>query len=223
MLSTPRSAFGTLVLCGTLVAALAARAPAQSAATPTSGTELNTMRERFIKEFQRISLNTTPGDAQLLRILVESSRAKRGLEVGTCTGYGALFMGMGFERNGGELITVDIDPAMVAKARDNLAKVQLDKTVTVVEGDALVVLPKLEGTFDFVFIDAVKKDYLKYFEAIEGKLAPGAVIVADNVIRSADAMRDFLDRVSTDPNYHATIVRASDEKNDGMAIVYKLR
>ncbi len=53
-------------------------------------------------------------------------------------------MGLGFERNGGELITVDIDPRMVKAARDNLKTVGLDDVVTVVEGDALEVLPKLE-------------------------------------------------------------------------------
>jgi hypothetical protein len=66
-------------------------------------------------------------------------------------------------------------------------------------------------------------DYLKYFEAIEDNLAPGALVVADNVIRSADAMRDFLDRVTKSPKYHTVILRASNEKNDGMAIIYKIR
>ena len=65
---------------------------------------------------------------------------------------------------------------------------ELEKTVKVVEGDALEVLPQLEGEYDFVFIDAVKSDYLKYFKALEPKLMAGSVIVADNVIRSkADA------------------------------------
>ncbi len=49
---------------------------------------------------------------------------------------------------------------------------------------------ELEGVFDFAYIDAVKTDYFKYFQLIEPKLKPGAVIVADNVIVSADAMRD---------------------------------
>lgn len=218
-----RSVVAIVSLCAAIVAVCPAPAQAQAPAEPVGGTELQAMRQQFIDQFQRIGLNTAPGDAKLLQILVEASRAKRGLEVGTATGYGAMHMGLGFERNGGELITVDIDPEMVAKARANLAEMMLDKTVTVVEGDALAVLPKLEGTFDFVFIDAVKRDYLKYFEAIEGKLAPGAVIVADNVIRSAGSMRDFLDRISGDPKYHSTILRASEEKNDGMAVIYKVR
>jgi len=177
-------------------------------------------RDEFVKSFHRIGLNTTPGDATLLRIMVESSKAKRGVEIGTATGYGAMVMGLAFERNGGHLTTIDIDPEMVKTAKANLKKMELDKVVTVVEGDALKVLPTLEGPIDFVFIDAVKSDYLKYLRAIEPKLKPGAVIVADNVIKSADAMRDFLDVVESGADYHTVIVRASEEKGDGMAIIY---
>ncbi len=185
--------------------------------------ELTKLREEFIRSFPRLPINTTPEDAQLLRILVEASHAKRGVEVGTATGYGAIHMGWGFERNGGELITIDISPRMVEQARENLRKVKLDKTVTVIQGDALEVLPKLEGQFDFVFIDAVKRDYLKYFRAIEPKLVPGAVIVADNVIRFRNQMRDFLEAIEKDPRYLMVTVRASELKHDGMAIIYKLR
>jgi predicted O-methyltransferase YrrM len=111
---------------------------------------------------------------------------------------------------------------MVAAARENLKKVGLDEVVTVVEGDALEVLPKLEGEFDFVYLDAVKSDYLKYFRALEPKLVPGAVIVADNVIRSAGAMQDFLQAIAEDPKYLSTTIRASEIKRDGMLVIYKL-
>ena len=180
-------------------------------------------REKFIREFKRIGLNTAPGDAMFLRILVQSMGAKRGVEVGSATGYGALQMGVGFERNGGHLVTVDIDPDMVRTTRSNLKQAGLENTVTVIEGDALQVLPKLEGEFDFVFIDALKRDYLKYLQALEPKLKPGAVVVADNVIQSAREMRDYLEYVQTSPKYETTIVRASMDKNDGMAISYQRR
>jgi predicted O-methyltransferase YrrM len=189
----------------------------------TVSPELAAHREQLIKNFKRIGLNTAPDDALFLRILVESTRVRRGVEVGTATGYGAMLMGLAFERNGGQLTTVDIDPQMVAAARKNLADMQLQDTVSVVEGDALEVLPQLQGEYDFLFLDALKQDYLKYFRAMEPKLAPGAVIVADNVIQSADAMQDFLDAVKSDPHYHMVILRASELKNDGMALIYKLK
>ncbi|RME96039.1 MAG: methyltransferase domain-containing protein [Verrucomicrobia bacterium] len=201
--------------------AVATAAPAQAAEETIARTP--EAREKFIREFKRIGLNTTPGDAMMLRILVRASGAKRGVEVGSATGYGAINMGVAFEANGGTLETIDIDPKMVRAARRNVHLMGLDRTVKVIEGDALEVLPKLEGIYDFVFIDALKRDYLKYFKAIEPKLRTGAVIVADNVIRFADDMRDFLDYVGNSPDYEMVTIRASEEKHDGMAIIYKLR
>ena len=69
----------------------------------------------------------------------------------------------------------------------------------------------------------MKKDYLKYLKFLEPKLKPGAVIVADNVIQSAEAMKDYLEYIKTGPDYETVIVRASDEKQDGMAITYKIK
>jgi predicted O-methyltransferase YrrM len=183
--------------------------------------DLQHFRDDFLRDFQRIGMNTTPGDAAFLRILVESSKAKRGLEIGTATGYGAMWMGRGFERNGGHLTCIDVDAEMVATARANLKKMKLQKTVTVVKGAALKVIPKLAGPFDFVFIDALKEEYLGYLRAVEPKLKRGAIIVADNVIKFADEMRDFLDAVRDDPKYQSVVVRASMDKHDGMIMIFR--
>jgi predicted O-methyltransferase YrrM len=180
-------------------------------------------RNEFIKNFHRTGLNTTPGDAMMLRILVESSGAKRGIEVGSASGFGAINMGIAFERTGGHLYTLEIDPKSAEVCRDNLEKVGLENTVTCIQGDALKTLPTLEGEFDFIFIDALKRDYLKYLKLVEAKLKPGSVIVADNVIQSARAMRDFLDYIQNSPDYDTVIIRASMEKNDGMSVSYKIR
>lgn len=180
-------------------------------------------RKDFIKNFQRTGLNTTPDDAMMLRILVASAGAKRGVEVGSASGFGAINMGIAFERNGGHLYTLEIDTDSVKVCRENIEKMGLENTVTCIEGDALKTLPKLEGEFDFVFIDAVKGDYMKYLKIIEPHLKPGAVVVGDNVIRSARAMKDFLDYIQTSPDYDTVIIRASMEKNDGMSISYKIR
>ena len=112
---------------------------------------------------------------------------------------------------------------MVKAARENVAKLGLEKTVTVIEGDALKVLPDLKGEYDFVFLDALKEDYFKYFKALEPKMKPGAVVVADNAIQSARAMRDFLDFMAKSPDWDMVVVRASMAKNDGMAVCYKIR
>ena len=80
------------------------------------------------------------------------------------------------------------------------------------------VLPTLEGTFDFVFLDALKPDYLKYLKALEPKLKPGATLVADNVIDYAKQMPDFLEYIQSSPLYDTVIIRASLQKNDGASL-----
>jgi predicted O-methyltransferase YrrM len=193
------------------------------AADATKDKTSQAFREKFVKDFNRIGLNTAPGDAMMLRILVEAAKCKRGVEVGSATGFGAVNMGIAFERTGGQLFTIDYDKEMVAATKENLAKVGLEKVVTCIESDALKALPTIEGPIDFAFLDALKKDYLKYLQLIEPKLKVGAVVVADNVIKSAKEMKDYLDYVQTSPNYDTVIIRSSMEKDDGMAISYKIR
>jgi len=209
-----------IIMCGVLVSVSILLATALGMQSNKSKREF---REQFIKNFRRTGLNTTVGDAMMLRILVESAEAKRGVEVGSFNGFGAINMGIGFERTGGHLYTLEIDPHSVKECRENLKKVGLENTVTCIEGDALRTLPTLKGEFDFVFIDALKSDYLKYLKIIEPKLVPGAVVVGDNVIRSARAMQDFLDYIQNSPDYDTVIIRASMEKKDGMSISYKIR
>ena len=159
----------------------------------------------------------------MLRILVESARAKRGIEVGSATGFGAINMGIAFERTGGHLYTLDISARMVKATQENLQKVGLDDVVTVIEGDALKTLGELTGEFDFLFLDALKSDYMKYLKLVEHRLVPGSVIVADNCIMYGDAMADYLEYVQNSDNYDTVIIQASREKNDGMAISYKIK
>jgi predicted O-methyltransferase YrrM len=205
-----------LAACSTAVLATVLHAADATHTTPEG-------REQFLAAFRRTGLNSTPGDAMTLRILVQTAGAKRGVEVGTSTGYGAIHMGIAFERTGGRLTTVEINADAARQARENLRAVGLDRVVEVIEGDALRVLPELSGEIDFVFIDAHKPDYLRYFKALESRLVPGAVVVADNVIQSRAAMRDYLQYLETHPDWESVVIRASEEKNDGMMISYKRR
>jgi predicted O-methyltransferase YrrM len=177
-----------------------------------------TGRKALLAGIPRDSMNTTAGDAALLRILIEATRARRGIEIGVFQGYGAINMGMGFERTGGRLFSVEADPERAALARRNIRRARLDHIVTVVEGDALELIPTLKGRFDFVFIDAEKRDYLKYLNALEPKLKKGAVVAADNVIVHARRMKDFLNYVRTSSQYDTVTLRASMEKGDGMTV-----
>ena len=112
-----------------MLAALLAGAFALRSAKPDVSSE--EFRKEFIEKFQRTGLNTTPGDAMMLRILVESRGAKRGIEVGAASGFGAINMGIGFERTGGHLYSLEIDPRRAEESRQNIRKVGLEKTVTI--------------------------------------------------------------------------------------------
>jgi len=180
-------------------------------------------RARLLEQIPKNSLSSTLGDSMMLRVLIRNGNLKRGIEVGVAFGYGAIHMGIAFEQTKGTLTSIEIDPKRAETARRNVAAAGLDKTVNVVHGDALAVLPKLEGRYDFIYLDALKSDYLKYLKAIEPKLNKGAIVAADNVIVSARAMADFLAYVRSSPDYETVTIRASDEKGDGMLIAYKLR
>ena len=210
-------------VAGFVALALAAVLPAASqvATAQRADESVDALREGFIRDFDRIGLSSTYEAALFLRILVQSMEAWQGLEIGSANGYGAIHMGIGFERNGGSLVTVDTDPGMVRQCQENVARARLDKVVTCLEGDALKLIPTLEGEFDFVFINARKGDSLRYLKAVEPRLAPGAVVVAHNAIADATAMREYLDHVETGEVYETVIMRTNDR--NGMAVSYRKR
>ena len=209
-----RNTFVTLGLCAVI---LSAAAVDDKPPDPSS----IEFRSRFIRDFRHTIMDTSVDDAMFLRICVDAAGAKRGIEVGTYKAFGAMNMGIAFERRGGHLYTVEINPRNAALSRKNLKTVALDKSVTVVEGDALKVLPKLDGKYDFIFLDAVKRDYFRYLKDVEDKLLPGSLVTADNTISSARAMRDFLAHLDG-KGYDAVTVRASMAKNDGVTLAYKI-
>ena len=191
-------------------------------------------QEEYLAKFPWGQANSTPSDAMLLRIIVASKGAQRGVEVGTNTGFGAINMGIGFARNGGHLTTIEISAPTAQAARQHVQKAGLEKVVTVIQGDALKVLPTLEGPFDFVYLDARKPDYLKYLKLLEPKLSPGAAVVADNVIDYANQMSDFLEYIQSSPLYDTVVVRTfmdasagqvtgRSHGSDGMLVSYKIR
>ena len=163
-------------------------------------------------------LNVPRSHGQFLRTLIEMSGARSALEVGTSNGYSGIWMGLGLERTSGKLTTLEIDAPRAEEARANFRQAGLAEVCTCITGDALEVIPTLKGTYDFVFIDAVKTDYWKYLELAKPKIRAGAVIVAHNAISARDAMSRYFEMVESDPNLQTTVVAI--EPRDGMAITY---
>ena len=90
--------------------------------------------------------------------------------------------------------------------------------VQVVAGDAFVEIPKLRGTFDFVFLDAWKRDYRKFLDLVYPRLDKGGVFTAHNVVNKKNEMTDFLDAIQRNPAFWTAIVSPASE---GISLSYK--
>jgi predicted O-methyltransferase YrrM len=150
-------------------------------------------------------------DGRFLRFLVVSSGAKRVVEIGGANGYSAIWIGLGLRETGGRLITIEYDPARAKDAEANIRAAGLSDVVQVVPGDAFKAIPALTGTFDFVFLDAWKKDYQRFFDLVYPRLDPGGLFVAHNVVNKASEMGDFLATLRTHPGLRSAIVSPSGE------------
>ena len=158
-----------------------------------------------------------PEKGRILADVIHRHHPKRILEVGTLVGYSAIIMGREVER-GGEIITIEIDENAAETACRNIQEAGLSDIVKVVTGDAVSIIPQLDGFFDMVFLDAVKHQYLTYLKLVEDRLREGAVIVADNVGWSSYSMRDFLDHVRKSGKYKSEYISVA---GDGMEISVK--
>jgi caffeoyl-CoA O-methyltransferase len=157
-------------------------------------------------------------DGRFLRLMAASSGAKHALEIGGASGYSAIWIGMGLRDSGGRLVTIEYDPQRAKELAANIQRAGLSDIVQVVAGDAFQQIPKLPGTFDFVFLDAWKKDYKRFFDLMYPRLDKGGLFLAHNVVNKRSEMGDFLDAVLKHPTLWTTIVSPSGE---GMSVSLK--
>lgn len=157
-------------------------------------------------------------DGRFLRVLTATTGAKRVLEIGGASGYSAIWIGLGLRATGGRLTTIEYDAARARELADNVRRAGLADIVTVISGDAFREIPKIEGTFDLVFLDAWKKDYKPFFEMVFPRIDAGGLFVAHNVVNKRSEMGDFLDAIERHPQAWTTIVKPSGE---GMSLTYK--
>ena len=118
---------------------------------------------------------------QFLKLLCRMNGAERVLEIGTFTGYAALSMAMGVVEKG-VVNTIDINDEIEEFARYYMARSGLERRIVFHIGDACEIIPRLEGMFDLVFIDADKRQYSRYYRLVFDKVRPGGLIVADDVL-----------------------------------------
>lgn len=175
---------------------------------------------RGIKAADKGQLAVSEEDGRFLRVLVATRGARSILEIGAASGYSGIWLGLGARESGGRVVAIEYDPARAAEAASNIKRAGLDDVVRVVHGDAFKEIPKLQGTFDFVFLDAWKPDYKKFFDMVFPRLTPGGIFTAHNVVNKKKDMEPFLRTVQGHPSLFTTIVSPSGE---GMSVSYKLR
>jgi len=175
---------------------------------------------RGIKAADKGQLAVSEEDGRFLRVLVAARSAKSVLEIGAASGYSGIWLGLGARESGGRVVAVEYDARRAKEAASNIRAAGLDGVVEVVQGDAFAVIPRLPGTFDFVFLDAWKPDYKKFFDLVFPRLTPGGVFVAHNVVNKKDEMEPFLGTILNHPSLFTTIVSPSHE---GMSVSYKTK
>ena len=173
-----------------------------------------------IKTADKGLLAVSEEDGRFLRLMVASNRSKKALEIGGASGYSAIWIGMGLRDTGGKLVTIEYDPVRSKELAENIKRAGLSDIVQVIAGDAFQQIPKVPGTFDFVFLDAWKKDYKRFFDMVYPRLEPGGVFMAHNVVNKAGDMEPFLKTIQTHPGLFTSIVSPGSE---GMSVSVKLR
>lgn len=172
-----------------------------------------------------------PEVGHMLAILATALQPRLVLEIGTAIGYGTLCLARGAPN--ARVITVDTDPERLAAARSDLERAGVADRVDLRQGEALAVLPTLDGPFDLVYIDAVKSEYSRYLELLVPRLPVGGLVVVDNLLwkgwvadpaaasdedENAAALRAFNAELMSHPHLRSLVLPLGD----GLGVAVKL-
>ena len=128
------------------------------------------------------------------------------LELGGSRGYSTIWLAAGVRHLGGRVLSVEHDPRKVEAWRRNVAEAGLDDCADLLEGDARELVPAIDDVFDVVFLDAEKDDYEQLFALARGKLEPGALVVADNVLSHVETLGAYSAARQGDPTLESVTV-----------------
>lgn len=146
---------------------------------------------------------------KILEILAKIIGAKNIVEIGTYTGYASIFLARGLAATG-KLTTIDINEELEEMVQYFFNQSGLEDKIDYRIGDALEVIPTLSGPFDFVFIDADKRNYVNYYDLVVDKMKPGGLILADNILWSGKVLSKNRKKVDKDT---ATILAFNEKVN----------
>lgn len=172
---------------------------------------------------------------QFLKMLLTLTAPERILEIGTAVGFSALFMAE-YTPVSCEIDTIENYEKRVPIARENFRRAGREGQITLLEGDAKDILPKLKSNYDFIFMDGAKGQYISFLPQVVRLLKPGGVLVSDNVLQEGDIiesrfavtrrnrtihkrMRDYLYELT----HHRELVTAVLPVGDGITVSTKIK
>jgi predicted O-methyltransferase YrrM len=151
--------------------------------------------------------NLEPETAAMLAVLVRATAARRLLEIGTSNGYSAIWLGDAVQGTGGSVLSIEIDPERARAGRENIAAAGLEETVEVRVADAGEALRGFgDGEWDFVLLDSEREPYAGYWPDLVRTLAPGGLLVVDNVVSHAHELAEFRELVEGDTRVLSSLV-----------------
>ena len=162
-------------------------------------------RERGLPAAER-ARQVAPTTGRFLFCLVAPQTDCEVLEVGGSRGYSTIWLAAGVRHLGGRVLSLENDPRRIEAWRRNVADAGLEEWAELVEGDAHETLPAIDDVFDIVFLDAEKEDYEELFRLARGKVEPGALFVADNVVSHSDPLAAYSAARQTDPSLASVTV-----------------
>jgi predicted O-methyltransferase YrrM len=172
-----------------------------------------------LEETQKKFWNIDRATANFLNILIKTSGAKNGLEIGTSNGYSGIWISKALKENGGKLTTIEFWEKRINPAKEHFKICKVDDIITIKQGSALDILSTLDEEYDFVFIDANKREYVKYFEVISPLVKKGGIIAADNILSHSEKVKEYVDAISSSPEYQTQLIPFEA----GLLVSYKVK
>ena len=192
---------------------------------------MDTPNSEFLQQLEKYSKETNvpiirPSMQSFLKLLLALKQPKNILEVGTAIGFSALLMSE-YGPDDCHITTIEKYEKRIPLAKENFAKAGKENKITLLEGDAIEILSGLEGTYDFIFMDAAKGQYINFLPDIMRLLAEGGMLVSDNVLQDGDIiesrfavtrrnrtihgrMRDYLYELKHHPKLVTSILPVGD-------------
>ncbi|MEZ4651032.1 MAG: class I SAM-dependent methyltransferase [Candidatus Eisenbacteria bacterium] len=155
----------------------------------------------------RRMLNLSPDAGEFLAVAVRASKARDVLEIGTSNGYSTLWLVLGLGSGGGNIVTVDFSEYKVAMAAENFARAGVGGVISQKQADAGVFLAECaDASFDFIFLDSERTEYVRWWPDVRRALRPGGTIVADNALSHPEELAEFRKVVDADPAFLSCLV-----------------